>query len=91
MPAPAMKQLVMEGKAVLMGPFQGSPVRYLERWWRESDGGWEALDESATGQLDQHAERYQAALAATRGIGAGDGRASRWMPLPALRQETGEA
>ncbi|MFE2852698.1 hypothetical protein ACFXJO_16405 [Streptomyces lavendulae] len=63
MPTPAMDQLLAEGKADAMGPFEGSPIRYMNRWWRQSEQGWVALDESATSQLDQQAERYQAAVA----------------------------
>ncbi|MFE4309165.1 hypothetical protein ACFRR6_24310 [Streptomyces sp. NPDC056891] len=63
MPVPAMDQLLADGKAHAMGPFDGSPIRYMNRWWRQTEQGWVALDESATSQLDQQAERYQAATA----------------------------
>ncbi|MFB6984530.1 hypothetical protein [Streptomyces sp. NPDC056304] len=65
MPTPAMEQLLADGKADALGRFEGSPVRYMDRWWRANEGEWEALDESASAQLDLHAERYRAATAAT--------------------------
>lgn len=65
MPTSAMEQLLADGKAAALGGFEGSPVRYMDRWWRASEGEWEALDESASAQLDVHAERYRAAAAAT--------------------------
>ncbi|KNE83354.1 hypothetical protein AB0B04_19430 [Streptomyces xinghaiensis] len=64
MPAAAMEQLLADGKATALGRFEASPVHYLDRWWRESDEGWLALDEEASKQLDFHAERYRAAVAA---------------------------
>ncbi|MFD6465397.1 hypothetical protein [Streptomyces goshikiensis] len=64
MSVPAMDQLMADGKADAMGPFEGSPIRYMNRWWRQTEQGWVALDEAATSQLDQQAERYQAATAA---------------------------
>ncbi|MEU9421002.1 hypothetical protein [Streptomyces sp. NPDC048272] len=63
MPHPAMEQLLADAKAVAMGPFEGSPVHYMNRWWRQTKQGWVALDEAATAQLDQQAERYRAATA----------------------------
>ncbi|MGW6202171.1 hypothetical protein ACWF9B_00730 [Streptomyces sp. NPDC055089] len=65
MPTPAMEQLLAEGKADALGRFKGSPVRYMDRWWRANEGEWEALDESGSAQLDVHAERYRAAAAST--------------------------
>ncbi|MGW6145564.1 hypothetical protein [Streptomyces sp. NPDC055140] len=65
MPTAAMEQLLADGKADALGRFEGSPVRYIDRWWRASEPGWVALDESASAQLDLHAERYRAAVAAT--------------------------
>ncbi|MGW3928704.1 hypothetical protein ACWECC_11440 [Streptomyces microflavus] len=64
MPVAAMEQLLADGKADALGRFEGSPVRYLDRWWRADEPGWVALDEAASTQLDLHAERYRAAAAA---------------------------
>ncbi|MGZ2358446.1 hypothetical protein LRE75_17370 [Streptomyces sp. 372A] len=61
MPPAAMEQLIADEKANELGRFEGSPVRYMGRWWRRDEVGWVALDESASVQLDLHAERYQAA------------------------------
>ncbi|WP_327309799.1 hypothetical protein OG730_41690 (plasmid) [Streptomyces sp. NBC_01298] len=73
MPIPAMDQLLADGKAEAMGPFEGSPIRYMNRWWRQTEQWWVALDETATSQLDQQAERYQAAIATLpRGQGTPD-------------------
>jgi hypothetical protein len=69
MPPAAMEQLLADGKARALGRFEGSPVHYLNRWWRHSDEGWLALDEAASDQLDQHAERYRAAIAAAEARG----------------------
>jgi hypothetical protein len=65
MPTAAMEQLLREGKAAALGRFEGSPVHYMDRWWRQDELGWVALDEAASAQLDLHAERYRAATAAT--------------------------
>jgi len=65
MPTPAMDQLLTDGKATVLGTFGGSPVRYLDRWWRLSGAGWVALDEAGSAQLDLHAERYRAATSTT--------------------------
>lgn len=64
MPIPAMDQLLADGKATALGHFEGSPVHYMNHWWRLTDTGWVALDEEATAELNRHAERYQAATAA---------------------------
>jgi hypothetical protein len=64
MPIAAMEQLLADGKADALGRFEGSPVRYMDRWWRANELGWVALDEAASAQLDLHAERYRAATAA---------------------------
>ncbi|MEU3640945.1 hypothetical protein AB0H23_32570 [Streptomyces albogriseolus] len=64
MPPAAMEQLISEEKAKVLGRFEGSPVRYMGRWWRRNEEGWVALDEAASAQLDIHAERYRAATAA---------------------------
>ncbi|MER6432078.1 hypothetical protein ABT272_30785 [Streptomyces sp900105245] len=68
MPTAAMEQLIAEGKADALGRFEGSPVRYMDRWWRPDGLGWVALDEAASAELDLHAERYQAASAATASV-----------------------
>ncbi|MFE7332553.1 hypothetical protein ACFU8W_48500 [Streptomyces sp. NPDC057565] len=65
MPDQVMDRLIAHGKAVPLGPFEGTPVHHLQRWWRHSERGWVALDEQATSQLDLHAERYRAATSAT--------------------------
>lgn len=70
MPTAAMEQLIADGKADALGRFEGSPVRYMDRWWRVEELGWMALDEAASAQLDLHAERYRAATAATAPVGA---------------------
>jgi hypothetical protein len=70
MPTAAMEQLLADGKADALGRFEGSPVRYMDRWWRVDEPGWVALDEAASAQLDLHAERYRAATAATAPAGA---------------------
>ena len=64
MPPAAMEQLLADGKADALGRFEGSPVHYMDRWWRVDESGWVALDEAASAHLDHHAERYRAALAA---------------------------
>ncbi|MEU9761839.1 hypothetical protein AB0D98_19250 [Streptomyces sp. NPDC047987] len=64
MPPAAMEQLLADGKAEALGRFEGSPVRYMDRWWRVDDLGWVALDGAASARLDLHAERYRAATAA---------------------------
>jgi hypothetical protein len=69
MPTAAMEQLLADGKADPLGRFEGSPVQYLGRWWRADELGWVALDETASAQLDLHAERYRAATAATAPAG----------------------
>lgn len=69
MPTAAMEQLLADGKANALGRFEGSPVRYMDRWWRVDEPGWMALDEAASAQLDLHAERYRAATAATAPVG----------------------
>ncbi|WP_440580927.1 hypothetical protein [Streptomyces sp. PT19] len=63
MPPAAMEQLLADGKADALGRFAGSPVRYMDRWWRIDEPGWVALDEAASARLDLHAERYRAASA----------------------------
>ncbi|MFF3940399.1 hypothetical protein [Streptomyces phaeofaciens] len=45
-------------------------MHYMDRWWRPSEPGWEALDEAASAQLDLRAERYRAALTAVPAQGA---------------------
>lgn len=66
MPPAAMEQLMADEKADALGRFEGSPVHYMDRWWRLNEElGWVALDEAASAQLDVHAERYWAATAAT--------------------------
>ncbi|MFB6838547.1 hypothetical protein [Streptomyces sp. NPDC056361] len=42
-----MEQLLADVKAVSMGPFDGSPVHSMNRWWRQTEQGWAALDEAA--------------------------------------------
>lgn len=64
MPSAAMDQLLTDRKADALGGFEGSPVRYMGRWWRAEASGWVALDEAASAQIDLHAERYRAATAA---------------------------
>ncbi|MFI0813448.1 hypothetical protein [Streptomyces echinatus] len=64
MPPAAMERLIADEKADMLGRFEGSPVRYMGRWWRRDEEGWVALDEAASAQLDLHAERYRAASAA---------------------------
>ncbi|MFJ5951348.1 hypothetical protein [Streptomyces noursei] len=65
MPPAAMEQLIADERADALGRFEGSPVRYMDRWWRLNEEGWVALDEAASAELDLHAERYRAATAAT--------------------------
>ncbi|MEZ0096274.1 hypothetical protein [Streptacidiphilus sp. EB129] len=60
-----MGQLRDSGQAALpFGEFDGSSVRYADRWWRFAPQGWEALDDSAGTRLDTDLERWQAAVAA---------------------------
>ncbi|MGP3951263.1 hypothetical protein [Streptomyces sp. 7N604] len=79
MPAPAMEQLLADGKAASLGRFEGSPIRYLDRWWRLSEAGWVALDEAGSAQLDLHAERYRAATGA---VEAGTAEPAATAPTP---------
>ncbi|MFE7777706.1 hypothetical protein ACFU5O_28160 [Streptomyces sp. NPDC057445] len=89
MPASLMKELLQGGKAVELGRFESSPVLYLDRWWRQGDLGWVALDEDASAQLDSLAERYRAATtppADRNGEGVAEQAAAeaRSAPLPVL-------
>ncbi|MFF8431041.1 hypothetical protein ACF07Y_39090 [Streptomyces sp. NPDC016566] len=68
MPTAAMEQLIADGKAEALGQFEGSPVHYMNRWWRPDGLGWVALDEAASAELDLHAERYRAATASTASV-----------------------
>ncbi|MEU6070531.1 hypothetical protein ABZ864_40355 [Streptomyces sp. NPDC047082] len=92
MPADVMDRLLTDGKAAELGLFEGSPVRYMSRWWRKSESGWEALDEEATAELDQHAERYRAATAS---LGLQEGAPAETpgtaKPLASSRPGAGEA
>ncbi|MFF8618627.1 hypothetical protein [Streptomyces sp. NPDC015350] len=89
MPAAAMEQLIADEKAVALGPFEGSPVYYMDRWWRLNKAlGWVALDEAASSQLDLHAERYRAATAAAGAHPETDGETGE---IPPARSETGAA
>lgn len=88
MPTAAMEQLLADGKAEALGRFKGSPVRYMDRWWRADEPGWVALDEAASAQLDLHAKRYRAATA-TAGAPP---EAGAWLgELPPARPEAGAA
>ncbi|WP_326581737.1 hypothetical protein OIE69_44015 (plasmid) [Actinacidiphila glaucinigra] len=67
LPGDAMKRLIQEGRASRLGDFPGSPVRFMDRWWRwEDESGWAALDEAGSSEVDRQAERYRAAVTATR-------------------------
>ncbi|MFE7649901.1 hypothetical protein [Streptomyces phaeoluteigriseus] len=88
MPAAAMEQLLAEGKSDALGEFEGSPVRYMDRWWRAGELGWAALDEAATADIDLHAERYRAATAA---IGAPPDADTAHADLPSTRTDRSEA
>ncbi|WP_246097534.1 hypothetical protein [Streptomyces botrytidirepellens] len=91
MPTAAMAQLLADGKADALGRFEGSPVRYMDRWWREDDPGWVALDEAASAQLDLHAERYRAATAATTPVGTPPEADVELAELPPAQPEAGAA
>ncbi|MGW2937857.1 hypothetical protein ACWDA7_39995 [Streptomyces sp. NPDC001156] len=93
MPTQSMDRLLGEGKAVRLGSFEGAPIHYLDRWWRESGDSWEALDERATAEIDSQAERYRAAVAATEGGGARARAEGLHQPdtLPSGEPGTGEA
>ncbi|MFE2728742.1 hypothetical protein [Kitasatospora sp. NPDC059327] len=54
----AMRQHMEAGDAVLLGDFPGAPVRFVERWWRASEGWWEPLEEAAVAALDEQARRW---------------------------------
>jgi hypothetical protein len=71
--AEVMARLVDDGTAVLLGDFPGSPVRYVDRWWRIGEAGWEALDDAACEVLDDDAERWAMATAATAADAPGEG------------------
>ncbi|MEW2259771.1 hypothetical protein [Streptomyces sp. NPDC047869] len=89
MPPAAMEQLIADRKADALGRFEGSPVRYLDRWWRLHELGWVALDETASAQLDVHAERYRAATAATAPEGAPREAVTEPSEAPLVRREAG--
>ncbi|MFE9250847.1 hypothetical protein [Streptomyces sp. NPDC007088] len=91
MPTAAMEQLVADGKATTLGRFEDSPVRYMDRWWRANELGWVALDEASSAQLDLHAERYRAAIAATSAQGTPDATPEGDATPPATRTEEGAA
>ncbi|MFD7954254.1 hypothetical protein ACFV4X_12235 [Streptomyces ardesiacus] len=80
MPPAAMDQLIADEKAALLGRFEGSPVRYMDRWWRRNEEGWVALDEAASAQLDLHAERYRAATAAAGAPPGADAELGKMLP-----------
>jgi len=61
LPAEAMSLLLESGEATLLGNFDTAPVRYLQRWWRPTEEGWEPLDSGAGPQLDGDAERWACA------------------------------
>ncbi|MFF7953931.1 hypothetical protein [Streptomyces griseorubiginosus] len=88
MPTEAMAQLINDGKADALGRFEGSPVRYMDRWWRADEPGWVALDEAASAQLDLHAERYRAATAA---VGAPPKAAAELEEMSSASAEAGAA
>ncbi|MEU1076293.1 MULTISPECIES: hypothetical protein [unclassified Streptomyces] len=88
MPPAAMEQLIADEKADVLGQFEGSPVRYMGRWWRRNEEGWVALDEAASAQLDLHAERYRAATAAVGAFPEGDARLGE---IPPAQLEAGAA
>ncbi|MCX4826889.1 hypothetical protein OG883_45465 [Streptomyces sp. NBC_01142] len=91
MPIAAMEQLLADGKADALGRFEGSPVRYMDRWWGANELGWVALDESASAQLDLHAERYRAATAATAPAVAPPAVDAELAEVPPARPEAGAA
>ncbi|WP_256098636.1 hypothetical protein [Streptomyces agglomeratus] len=91
MPTAAMEQLLADGTAHALGRFEGSPVHYLDRWWRASEPGWVALDEAASAQLALHAERYRAAIAATSAEGAPGPRLEADTEMPPAQPEAGAA
>ncbi|MFD5079655.1 hypothetical protein [Streptomyces sp. NPDC058371] len=91
MPTAAMEQLLADGKANALGHFEGSPVRYVDRWWRVSELGWVALDEDASAQVDLHAERFRAATAATAAERASGLRPDAEAELQPARFEAGSA
>lgn len=91
MPTAAMEQLLADGKADTLGRFEGSPVHYMDRWWRVDELGWIALDEAASAQLDLHAERYRAATAAIAPAGAPPEADDELAGMPPTRPEAGAA
>lgn len=91
MPTAAMEQLLADGKAHALGQFEGSPVHYMDRWWRANELGWLALDEAASAQLDLHAERYRAATAATAPADAPPEAGTELAEIPPIRPEAGAA
>lgn len=58
----------------------------MDRWWRLNELGWVALEETASAQLDLHAERYRAATAATASEGAPQEAVTE---VPLVRPEAG--
>lgn len=89
MPASAMDRLLADGEATVLGNFENSPVQYMGRWWRQTGSQWAALDETASAELDRHAERYRAAAAAAGAHGAvadaGEAPSRGAAPLPSSR------
>lgn len=57
-PTETMAQHLAEGHATLLGDFPGSPARYLDRWWRLADAGWEPLEETTGTTVDDDARRW---------------------------------
>ncbi len=54
----SMVQHLADGNATLLAEFPGSPARYLDRWWRLTDAGWEPLEETAGAAVDEDARRW---------------------------------
>jgi hypothetical protein len=84
-----MEQLLADGKAHALGRFEDSPVHYMDRWWRVSELGWLALDEASSAQLDLHAKRYRAAIAASSAQGTPGAPPEEDAAPPTARTEEG--
>ncbi|MFI1700410.1 hypothetical protein ACH419_31135 [Streptomyces bobili] len=91
MPTAAMEQLLAEGKAEALGRFEGSPVRYMDRWWKAEELAWAALDEAASARIDLHAERYRAATTSTATVSAAPQTDAEPAELPPAGHEAGTA
>jgi hypothetical protein len=64
-PQPEMQEYLSTGSAEFaFGEFEGAPVKFQSRWWRQGGVGWEPLDDPTSMTLDADLERWHAACAA---------------------------